>query len=155
MQAAYETEITRSVSDLFRTMLNTEVVPTEEHIPHAQDMVAAAITFTGTWKGGLLLECRRAQALCFAARFLQSDDIEEFSEDVTSTIEELSNIIAGNLKEALPGGVRVGIPSLVNSQDHPGRTCVGKVINHTVFTTDAGLFSVWLIEGASFSGEET
>lgn len=147
----YEAEINQTVLDLFRTMLNTEVTPTTEGVPPGQDMITAMMAFAGTWKGNLVLECDRAQALRFAQRFLQCDELDETSEDVSSSLAELSNIIAGNLKAVMPSGVNIGTPSVIEGQAYAVRICGGKVINHTVFATDAGPFSVRLVEDASLS----
>jgi chemotaxis protein CheX len=151
LQHSYEAEINQTVGDLFRTMLNTDVTPTSDSVPPGQDMVTAMMAFAGAWKGNLVLACHRTQALRFAQRFLQCDDLDESSDDVSSSLAELSNIIAGNLKAVMPSGVNIGTPSVIEGQNYAVRICGGKVINHTVFTTDAGPFSVRLIEDASLS----
>ena len=151
---AFEAEINQTVRDLFQTMLELDAAPTTEAMPKGQSMITAVIAFAGPWKGDLVLECGRPQALRFAQRFLQMDDLEEGSEDVTSSIAELSNIVAGNLKVVLPAGVSLGTPSLIEGVDYAVRVYGGKLINHTVYTTDAGSFSIRLIEDSNASGEK-
>lgn len=147
----YEKEINETVMDLFGTMLNTEATPTGEGALPGKDLVTSIIAFTGAWNGDLVLDCCRAQALSFAQRFLQCDELTEVGEEVISTIAELSNIVAGNLKVVLPGGTNISTPSVIEGADYDVRVYRGKVINHTIFTTDAGPFSVRLIEASSLN----
>ncbi len=145
---SYEAEINETVRDLFETMLATKAEPTANAIPRGADTITAIMAFAGSWKGDLLLECGRVQALAFAQRFLQADDLDPHSEDVTSTVAEMSNIIAGNLKVVLPAGVSMGTPSVVEGANYDVRICGGKVINETFFVTDAGPFAIRLIEAS-------
>jgi CheY-specific phosphatase CheX len=148
---SYESEINETVRDLFETMLATKAEPTTHPAPKGTDTITAIMAFAGSWKGDLLLECGRAQALAFAQRFLQTDDLDSHSEDVTSTVAEMSNIIAGNLKVVLPPGVSMGTPSVVEGANYDVRVCGGKVINETFFVTDAGPFAIRLVEASGQS----
>jgi CheY-specific phosphatase CheX len=145
----YEAEINETVRDLFETMLGTQAQPCEESLPQSQDdSITAIIAFAGSWRGDLLLECRRNQAFIFTQRFLQIEDLDPQSEDVTSTVAEMSNIIAGNLKVVLPAGVNMGTPSVVEGKSYDIRIYGGKVINESYFITDAGHFAIRLIEAS-------
>lgn len=150
-QKNYETEISETVSELFGTMLNTEATPSSDTVLPGKDMVTAIIAFAGTWNGDLVLECCHAQALAFARRFLQCEEINEIGEEVISSIAELSNIIAGNLKVVLPNGTNISTPSVIEGGNYDVRVYRGKVINHTIFATDAGPFSVRLIEASTLN----
>jgi len=145
----YETEINETVGDLFGTMLETEATPTEDTALPGKDMVTAIIAFTGSWNGDLVLECCHAQALTFTRRFLQCEEITEIGEEVISTIAELSNIVAGNLKVVLPNGTNISTPSVIEGGHYDVRVYRGKIINHTIFATDGGPFSVRLIEASN------
>jgi chemotaxis protein CheX len=147
---SYESEINETVMDLFGTMLNTEAIPTGENALPGKDLVTAIVAFAGAWNGDLVLDCCRAQALAFAQRFLQCEDLAEVGEEVISTIAELSNIVAGNLKAVLPSGTNISTPSVIEGAHHV-RVYRGKVINHTIFATDAGPFSVRLIEASNLN----
>ena len=148
---SYESEINETVSDVFGTMLNTEATPTSDGTLPGKDLVTAIIAFAGAWNGDLVLGCCRAQALIFARRFLQCDELTEVGEEVISTIAELSNIVAGNLKVVLPSGTNISTPSVIEGGDYDVRVYRGKIIHHTVFTTDAGPFTVRLIEASSLN----
>jgi CheY-specific phosphatase CheX len=141
----YESEIHQAVQELFSTMLNTEVTPAEQCEKTGLDMITAIIAFAGPWKGDLVLECGRPQALAFAQRFLQSDELDSFSEDIISPVAELANIIAGNLKVVLPQGVTISTPSVVQGDRYDIRIYGSTLVNRCVFVTDAGPFEVRLI----------
>lgn len=147
----YEDEINEIVSDLFGTMLNTEATPSAQRMAAGASTLTSIIAFAGSWKGDLVLECGRPQALVFAKRFLQCEDLDENSEDVVSTVAELSNIIAGNLKVVLPPGVTISTPSVIQGGNYDIQIYGGKIINHTVYDTDAGSFDIRLIEASSVS----
>jgi len=70
---------------------------------------------------------------------------------VVSTVAELSNIVAGNLKAILPPGVNISTPSVIHGDNYDVQVYRGKMINRTVFTTDAGPFEIRLIESQSTS----
>ncbi len=142
----YQADVDQIVATLFLTMLATEASPTPEDPPRGQDVITSVMPFAGTWKGDLVLECQWPQARCFAKRFLQTEDIDEFSEDIPSTIAELANIIAGNVKSVLPPGVSIGTPSIIQGKDYTVRVCGGKTLCHRAFSTDAGGFLLRLIE---------
>lgn len=145
---AYQAELDEIVGNLFRTMLGTEVLPTTECPPPGEDVITALLAFAGSWKGELIFECHRPQAHCFAKRFLQSDDLDASSEDIPSTVAELANIIAGNLKGVMPAGVNIGTPSVIVGREYTVRVCCGKTVHHRAFTTDTGGFRLRLVEDA-------
>ena len=143
---AYQTGIHQIVSDLFVTMLATEVSPAAEHSPSDKDHITALISFAGTWRGMLEFECGREEAIHFAKRFLQMDDIHECNDDVRDTVGELTNIIAGNLKALLPSDVKLGMPSITSGGNYTVHISGGTLVGQRTFTTDIGTFSIRLIE---------
>jgi CheY-specific phosphatase CheX len=146
LENTYQADLDQIVGDLFRSMLETEASPTEQFPPPGEDVITAFMAFAGPWKGDLVLECQRPQAVSFAKRFLQSEDLDEFSEDISSSIAELTNIIAGNLKVVLPAGVSMGTPSIIEGKNYTIRVCGGRTACHRAYVTDAGAFLVRLIE---------
>lgn len=145
IETAYESEIGEIVGTLFRTMVGTEVSLAAPTSPDA-DTVTALIAFGGKWSGGFELICGRTSALTFAQRFLQSDELSEFNDDVRDALGELANVIAGNLKQALPPGTNMGAPTIVEGKDYVIRVQGQHVLGTTTFTSDAGSFAVRLIE---------
>lgn len=151
-ESTYQAAIDQIVGDLFRTMLATEVSPTTQSPAPGKDVITAFLPFAGPWQGELVLECHRPQAVCFARRFLQSDDLEEFSEDIPGTVAELANIIGGNLKVVMPTGIVMGTPSIIEGTDYTIRLCGGKSVCDRAYSTDAGAFNIRLIEDPGHSG---
>ena len=142
----YQEEVDQIVANLFLTMLGTEVSPSPQFPCRVDNIITTVMPFAGAWKGDLILECHWPQARRFAKRFLQIEDIDDFSEDIPSTVAELANIIAGNLKSVLPAGVSIGTPSIIEGKDYSIRVWGGKTICHRAYVTDAGDFLLRLIE---------
>ncbi len=145
LQSAYQAAIDEAIANLFLTMLATEVAQIDEEPSH-HEFVTALLGFGGTWKGAFAFECGRAQALAFARRFMQDDNLVEFNEDVRDTVGELANVIAGNLKSFLPAGVTMSPPTIIEGSDYKIRVCREKLVGSTAFSTDVGSFFVSLIE---------
>jgi len=123
MQAAYQTAVDEAVTSLFHTMLATDVVPAEPKDTH-QETVTALIGFGGNWRGAFEFECGRPEALVFARRFMQAEDLTEFNEDVRDTVGELANVIAGNLKSVLPSGLTMSAPTIIEGKDYKSGSAV-------------------------------
>ena len=153
IENVHQEDLDHIVDDLFRTMLATEVTPVAEYLPSDEALITAIIPFAGPWKGDLVLECRRPQARYYAQRFLQIEDLDETSDDIPSTLGELANIVAGNLKVVLPKGVTMGTPSLIEGKDYTVRVCGGKTVCCRSYSTDVGSFLVGVIDGSTLVGE--
>jgi len=145
MQTAYHAAVDEAVTSLFRTMLATEVAPAEHKDTH-QETVTALVGFGGGWQGAFEFECGRPEAVAFAQRFMQADDLNEFNEDVRDTVGELANVIAGNLKSVLPAGITMSAPTIIEGKDYKITVCGEKLLDSATFSTDAGCFTVRLIE---------
>lgn len=142
---AYEQQIREIVADLFLAMLQMEVDLALHGESNHASVVTATIELNGSWEGILELRCSRAQAHCFAERFLQMT-LTEHDAEVHDTIGELANIIAGNLKLALPARVSLGTPRVVFGPAAEVRMPIGKLVGSHCFASDAGLFSVTLLK---------
>lgn len=72
---------------------------------------AARISIDGAWSGTLVVGCSRGLARQAAATMysLPAADIDEAS--WRDTLNEVANIIGGNLKALLPGPSRLGLPA--------------------------------------------
>lgn len=151
MQAAfplsvYRSDVTNIVVSVFQTMLNLEIAATESSWVDAPDGVTAAVYFAGTWRGAVLLECTRPQALEFTHRLMSIDPPKSIDDDVRDALGELANILAGNLKSVLPSGIGLSMPSVVEGTDYSLRICGGFLADRMSFTSDAGAVWVTLIE---------
>ena len=147
-EATHQADVDQIVATLFLSMLATEVSPAQEDPPRGEDVITSVMPFAGhVGKGTWSLSAIGPRRAASPSVFLQTEEIDEFSEDIPSTIAELANIIAGNLaKVVLPPGVSIGTPSIIQGKDYTVRVCGGKTICHRAFATDAGGFLLRLIE---------
>ncbi len=143
----YRDGIGSIVAELFSTMLATEVAPLFSREAHSTNsQLTALVAFDGSWRGVLEFECGATEAIHFARRFLQMDELQECNEDVRDTLGELTNIVAGNLKAVMPGQITLCTPSVVEGRDYSVRICGGSMIGESWFKTEVGTFAVRLIE---------
>ena len=135
-------ELAQIVEYVFRTMLCLEVSESDQSWVPGGDRLTATIHLAGEWKGVLALECGHKQACAFAARFLSMDSPTVVDDVVRDVLGELANMIGGNLKCVLAGGLKLSMPSVVNGADHNLRVCRAGVRERLVFECVEGVFSV-------------
>ncbi len=135
-------ELAQIVEYVFKTMVCLEVSESNRpRIPDKDDLTAT-IHLAGEWKGALALECGRKEACAFAARFLSMSPPEVVDDVVRDVLGELSNMIGGNLKCVLAGGLKLSMPTVVDGADHGLRVCRAGVRERLVFECAEGVFSV-------------
>jgi chemotaxis protein CheX len=144
IEQSYETQIDELVGSVFRTMLEADVATSAQ--AHPDPAVTALIAFGGNWSGGFELRLDYQSAVALARAFLQTDDMNEFNDDVRDAIGELANVIAGNLKAILPLGTTLGAPSIVEGKDYAIRICGQHVVGSTSFASSLGSFDIRLVE---------
>ncbi len=135
-------ELAQIVSCVFSTMMNLEVSESDQPWNPGGDRLTATIHLAGDWRGALALECGHQQACAFAARFLSMEKAGMVDDVVRDVLGELANMIGGNLKCVLAGGLRLSMPSVVDGADHNLRVCRAGVRERLVFDCDEGVFSV-------------
>ena len=135
-------ELTQIVEYVFQTMMGLEVSEVEHSWSPGVDQLTATIHLAGDWNGVLALECGHQQACAFAARFLSMEKPEMLDDLVRDVLGELANMIGGNLKCVLAGGLRLSMPSVVDGADHNLRVCRSGIRERLVFKCAEGVFSV-------------
>jgi CheY-specific phosphatase CheX len=135
-------ELTQIVQDIFATMLCLEVSKSGQSWKPDGDRLTATIHLAGQWRGALALECEYKQACSFAARFLSMSPPEIVDDAVHDVLGELLNMIGGNLKYVLAGGLKLCLPSVVNGDDRRLRVCRAGVKERLVFDCAEGLFAI-------------
>jgi chemotaxis protein CheX len=135
-------ELAQIVEYVFRTMVCLEVSESESVLDSLANRLTATIHLAGDWNGVLALECDRKQACAFAARFLSTEKPETVDDVVRDVLGELANMIGGNLKCVLAGGLRLSMPSVVDGPDHSLRVCRAGTRERLVFECAEGVFSV-------------
>jgi len=135
-------ELAQIVEYVFRTMMCLEVSESNQSWIPGGCQLTATIHLAGDWKGALALECGRKEACSFAARFLSMDLPEMVDDVVRDVLGELANMIGGNLKCVLAGGLRLSMPSVVDGADQNLRVCRAGTRERLVFECVEGVFSV-------------
>jgi chemotaxis protein CheX len=144
----YSEVVTRVVENVFQTMLGMQVQPVAlpwPPKPHGE-LITASISLTGSWKGAVLVECGQHEAFRFTTQMIGIDLPTEFNDDVRDAIGELANMVGGNLKSALPGGVGLSLPTVVWGHDYSLQICRAGTAERWVFKGDDVTFAVTLVE---------
>jgi chemotaxis protein CheX len=135
-------ELAQIVEYVFRTMICLEVSESDQPWLHSSDQLTATIHLAGDWNGVLALGCGSKQACAFAGRFLSMEKPEMVDDVVRDVLGELANMIGGNLKCVLAGGLRLSMPSVVDGSDQNLRVCRAGIRERLVFKSVEGIFSV-------------
>ena len=143
--AGYRQPMAQVAESVFETMFSVPVKEAAQPGEPVEGSFTAAVYYSGTWQGALVLECARAQAMDWAARYLSLVS-EAALDDARDCLGELTNVIAGNLKPLLPPGVSLSFPSVVEGSDYTLRLCGGN-LSETLFFQDGGRpFRITLVE---------
>jgi len=138
--------IEQIVENVFQTMMDMEVQPSDAPWPPAGEVITAAISLSGSWKGAVLVECAVPEALLFASRMVDVDPPAGVNDDVRDALGELANMVGGNLKSILPGGVELSLPSVVWGSDYRVTICHAGEAHRWVFSSPEATFSVVVVE---------
>jgi chemotaxis protein CheX len=135
-------ELAQIVEYVFSTMMSLEVSACTQPWLPSEDRLTATIYLAGDWNGVLALECGHKQACVFAGRFLSIETPQTVDDVVLDVLGEMTNMIGGNLKCVLAGGLRLSMPSVVDGSDHNLRVCRAGARERLVFECEEGVFSV-------------
>lgn len=142
----FQEDVSRIAADVFQTMLSLEIWPDSSAADLPVEVVTAAVYFAGDWKGAVLIECTTGQAFDFTARLFSSAPPTRMNDDVRDALGELANMVAGNLKSVLPGGVGISMPSVVEGKNYSLKICGGNLSTRLRFQSSSGPFAVILVE---------
>jgi chemotaxis protein CheX len=143
---SHQIDIARTVEDVFRTMLCMDVGPSHGTGAEALGSLTAAVHFVGEWKGAVLLQCSPEQAFVFTSLLMPGYRPTRLDEDTRDALGELANMIGGNLKSVLPGGVALSMPSVVEGSDYALHICGGNASQTLNFNSEVGVFGVTLVQ---------
>jgi chemotaxis protein CheX len=138
-------ELAQIVESVFGSMLSLEARECGAPWQPGTHRVRAMVRVTSGWDGAVLMECDRDQACRFAARFLSMDPPDSVDELVRDVLGELANMIGGNLKCVLKGGMRLSLPSVIETSGDPLQPGGGMVHHRLGFQTEEGPFGVIVI----------
>ena len=121
MNASYINPFIKSIRNVFKTMLATEVTVGKPHIK-ADDTdrpdVSGVIGFSGDASGSVVL-CFSSEAAVKVASTFAGMDAGLDSEDFADAIGELANMVAGGAKSEFVGlDITVSLPSVIIGERH-------------------------------------
>ena len=137
----------RSTSDVFSTMLGTELpageVTVEGTVEGAMsepnDGVVSFIGIAGSWAGTGSVSCSAAMACRICAAMLMTE-APSVNEDVLDAVAEITNMIVGSVKtdlEAELGPLGLSIPTVVFGRNFKTRSAAAADWIHVRFLWDA------------------
>jgi len=121
--------IKASTEDLFSTMLSMEITSSETLAPQAVVSAPASgiislIGLAGSWAGTGSLACTGDFACKLSSQFLMAE-YPEVNEDVLDAVAEFTNMIIGNVKNALEekvGEMGLSTPTVIFGRDFQTRS---------------------------------
>jgi chemotaxis protein CheX len=144
----FEPVVHQIVEHVFQTMMGLEAHVAKVPFPPAGELITAAISLAGSWKGAVLVECGLREAFLFTSRMIGIDPPTSLNDDVRDALGELANMVGGNLKSVLPGGVGLSLPTVVWGVDYTMQVCRAGRSRRWVFQCPEATFAVELIEVA-------
>jgi|WetSurMetagenome_2_1015567.scaffolds.fasta_scaffold20848_5 chemotaxis protein CheX len=144
----FEPVVHQIVEHVFQTMMAMDVHALDTPLPSSGELITAAISLAGSWKGAVLVECGLSEAFLFTSRMIGIDAPTSLNDDVRDALGELANMVGGNLKSVLPGGVTLSLPTVVWGVDYTMQICRAGRSRRWTFQCPEATFAVELIEVA-------
>lgn len=147
MQTKAETcraDVAQIVGEVFDTMLSLEAEPAADEFCPVAPWLTAAVFLVGAWQGAVMVECDEPQARLWTSRLMAVEQPD--ASDVADAMGELVNMISGNLKSVLVGGVSLSMPVVVTGQRYAVKVCGGNLISRQCFRSAGEHFRVTLVE---------
>jgi chemotaxis protein CheX len=138
-------DLAQIVDSVFEAMMNLRAEPGTVLWFASDDRVTAAVHLSGPWNGSVLIECDRAQACRYAARFLSIELPKSVDNDVRDVLGELANMIGGNLKSMLSKGMHLSMPMVVDGSDYSFRVCGAVLHERLPLSSEEGPFWVTIL----------
>ena len=140
-------ELAQIVASVFETMMSLEACQCGtlgcSWGRPSPDRVRAMVRMTSGWSGAVLVECGHEQARRFTGRFLAMAPPDSVNDLVRDVLGELANMIGGNLKCVLKGGMRLSMPRVGNADEAPLQDT--RVHQRLAFQTEEGPFQVSVV----------
>lgn len=128
--AAYDVDIEQTVRAIWATMLELPLEPVDPQSCPSDPNITAVVVLDGDFEGAVQVACGPGIALRITQAMFANDEPPS-TEDISDALGEVANMIAGNLKSALPGHTSVGLPIVAFGTDYelaiPGARQVGLV----------------------------
>jgi chemotaxis protein CheX len=116
-----EEDLFASTANIWFSTLEMDVRRAESAIPLRQGgepMATGCVNIYGGWEGVLVIDCPTSLARAAAGRMLSVPAAEIAPADLQDAVGELTNIIAGNIKNDFPGECRLSLPVVTEGSDY-------------------------------------
>jgi chemotaxis protein CheX len=121
MDVSYVNPFISATVNVFKTMINTEIMPGKprlKSIPHPTYDISGIIGLSGNAQGSIAISFPKILALKVVSKMLDSE-IKVVGPELTDGIGELANIIAGNAKQGLAQyQLSISLPNVIIGKDH-------------------------------------
>ena len=139
-------KIVRATEEIFNTMIFLEIaagepLTQEERVP---SHVSAMIGLSGDFSGMLSIHCPDLVGPAIAGAMLGMD-LEEVDADVKDALGEISNMLAGGIKEAFAAekiALEIAIPTAISGKSYTISSPTGSNRVIIPFSTEQGRFFV-------------
>lgn len=112
----YDDDVDSTVRSIWTAMLALPLDRVEPAADEADLTMTAVVVLDGEVAGAVRVGCGSALAHRIAAAMFAADD--PCPEDVRDALGEVANMIAGNLKTALPAPTHMGLPIVAVGTDY-------------------------------------
>jgi hypothetical protein len=116
----HEQEIRYVVAMVWESMLQTVLEPRERWVDTGGPAYVSEVTIAGSWNGAILLAVSEAEAGAAAGRMFGLPQEQITPRHRGDAVNELANVVAGNLKPMLGGHCCLGIPRLTTDLSNDG-----------------------------------
>lgn len=129
MEAVKAEELIRAVRQVFSSMLGLELVPAPDGKPPdfpPDRKVSSSVGISGDWNGAVVFECGTLTACHLTAAMMGGPQPTCVDESVKDVVGEITNMVAGNFKNSLPGHSSLTLPCFIEGSDYSMDIVQGK-----------------------------
>jgi chemotaxis protein CheX len=153
--------IRAATEEVFATMLGAAIDFDESAKGDPDSGMMALVGLTGGWSGAGTLLCspalgNRASAAMFMSE--EAGDPNAINDEVLDAVAELTNMIVGNIKNALEphvGPMAISIPSVIYGRNFHFRSLTGKILAGVAFRWDSEPLEVKVVLAPSSDPESS
>ena len=143
---ASDEQIAGITQDVWSSFVGTVIGSADEKVAlDAVDVTVGCVAVTGDWKGCVLLACPKQLARTAASAMFDLSAEQLTGDEIADALDELTNMVAGNIKSLLPGPSRLSIPVVMVGASSTVRMPSAVLVN-TVSLACEGLpltVSIW------------
>jgi chemotaxis protein CheX len=143
---ASDEQIAGITQDVWSSFVGTVIGSADEKVAlDAVDVTVGCVAVTGDWKGCVLLACPKQLARTAASAMFDLPAEQLTGDEIADALDELTNMVAGNIKSLLPGPSRLSIPVVMVGASSTVRMPSAVLVN-TVSLACEGLpltVSIW------------